>query len=126
MDEEDPPTGPAVYLLVLEFDRPHDVSVGSLGTIHIGEGRYVYVGSAKRGLWGRVRRHLGEPERKRWHIDHISHLADRRTVFWKEYDPGLECGSARSLGEIHEGVKGFGSSDCGCVSHLFFISPFEA
>jgi Uri superfamily endonuclease len=123
LDIEDPYRGPGIYLLVLKFNKEYDVSVGSIGTIHLSPGYYGYIGSAKAGLWGRVKRHLSDAERKRWHIDHITGMSVSRKVYFKVHEEGGECRYAREFSSEFESVKGFGCSDCRCDSHLFYLGP---
>ncbi|MBN1390598.1 MAG: GIY-YIG nuclease family protein [Candidatus Thermoplasmatota archaeon] len=111
----------ADYILLLELEEDICVVIGALGEIGLRRGWYAYCGSAKAGLWGRVKRHLSDPVKKRWHIDHITPHASDRKVLWREYQEGLECRTASYLSKRYEAVKGFGSSDCGCRSHLFFL-----
>jgi Uri superfamily endonuclease len=112
---------PADYLLILRFDRPLRTTVGALGEIDLKKGYYAYSGSAKSGLRGRAGRHLSNPVKKRWHIDHITCSSSLRKVFWKPHENGGECRAAGKLREEFEEVRGFGSSDCRCRSHLFFL-----
>ncbi|MGA1872707.1 MAG: GIY-YIG nuclease family protein [Thermoplasmatota archaeon] len=111
----------ADYILLLDIEKDAAVEVGALGRIELARGTYAYCGSARAGLWRRVRRHLSDPVRKRWHIDHITPLSSRRIVLWKEHEDGGECSAAEYLSRRYIGVRGFGSSDCMCSSHLFFI-----
>jgi endonuclease-3 len=121
MDPEDPHTGPATYILILEFDRDEEIEVGSLGSVSIKKGIYAYVGSAKSGLWGRAKRHLSDPEKRRWHIDFITKYSTSRKVFFKGHIDGDECRTASKLAGNFSSIIGFGSSDCGCLSHLFHL-----
>ncbi|MFW9770868.1 MAG: DUF123 domain-containing protein [Candidatus Thorarchaeota archaeon] len=96
---------------------------------------YLYVGSAMgdKGpttLLNRVKRHLSNSNSKKvhWHIDYL--LADAFTKIIKLYlipsITALECIIARDLLANSEGyIKGFGSSDCNCVSHLFWFKDFN-
>ncbi|MGA1792491.1 MAG: GIY-YIG nuclease family protein [Thermoplasmatota archaeon] len=111
----------ADYILLLEFTEVVKVNVGSLRNIELKKGWYGYCGSAKAGLWGRVRRHLSAPLKKRWHIDHITPYSTSRQVFWRGYEEGGECAAASGLSKRFEGVIGFGCSDCRCRSHLFYL-----
>jgi len=113
----------ADYLLVLLFDDNIRAPVGALGEIDLKRGYYVYCGSAKSGLRGRAGRHLSDPVRKRWHIDHITPASSLRSVFWKPHEMGGECRAAELLRKGFEGVRGFGSSDCRCPTHLFYLGP---
>ena len=111
----------ANYILLLYFGEDREVRVGALGDVKLKNGTYAYCGSAKAGLWGRMRRHLSEPEKKRWHVDHITPFSSSRKIFWKQYKKDGECRTAEFLSDDHESVKGFGCSDCSCRSHLFYL-----
>lgn len=114
---------PADYLLVLYLDRNLLVEVGRLGKIRFQMGSYIYSGSARGGLWGRVKRHLGRPIKKRWHIDHLTSLPISRSVWWRPHRKNGECIAASILSERYHPIDGFGCSDCRCGSHLFFMGP---
>ncbi len=114
---------PADYILILRFENDFRTHVGALGEIGLERGYYAYVGSAKAGLRRRARRHLANPVKKRWHIDHITGASSRRMVFWKPHENGGECEAAGKLRKFLSEVKGFGSSDCRCPSHLFYLGP---
>lgn len=111
--------------MILEFEKDREVKVGSLGPLRIKKGKYAYIGSAKAGVWRRVRRHLEGPVNLRWHIDHLSIISRDKTVFFKEYGPGDECVSAECLSKRFTSVPGFGSSDCKCGSHLFLMDQLK-
>jgi len=110
---------PAVYVVELDYGRRVRVAVGALGDLLLKPGRYYYVGSAKRGLSTRAPRHLVPQGRRRWHIDHISSIADARSVWWAPFDSMTECSLAEAFSKRCEPVPGFGCSDCSCTSHLF-------
>jgi len=110
------------YLLFLVFHGPVTVCVGSLGESDIEAGEYCYAGSAMNGLDQRIRRHLRKEKRMHWHIDPLTTVADAAEAFVSfEKD---EC----DLADIAERCgcvpvfKGFGSSDCGCRTHLFHVT----
>ncbi|MFX1233549.1 MAG: DUF123 domain-containing protein [Promethearchaeota archaeon] len=123
------------YLLILSFKKERIIRIGSLGEILFSKGFYLYVGSAmgEKGpttLLNRVKRHLSNSNSKKvhWHIDYL--LADAFTKIIKLYlipsITALECIIARDLLANSEGyIKGFGSSDCNCVSHLFWFKDFN-
>jgi Uri superfamily endonuclease len=85
----------------------------------------LYVGSALGpGGLKRLERHRavasGKNKTRRWHIDHLLALGKLKRVFVVRTDEKLECALARELGRhFPPAVKGFGSSDCGCETHLF-------
>jgi sugar fermentation stimulation protein A len=111
------------YCLVLELPEDARVRVGALGVCEFPAGVYVYVGSAMSGIEQRVARHVRRTKKRRWHIDY---LLDRTTVLSIVAIPSqtkdTECAIARAF-MSSEGsrviVRGFGSSDCRCESHLF-------
>ncbi len=58
-----------------------------------------------------------------WHIDFLRHEAEFIAGLPVRSSERLECAIAGSLGEIAGwSVRGFGSSDCGCETHLFGMS----
>ncbi|MFQ3621220.1 MAG: DNA/RNA nuclease SfsA [Spirochaetales bacterium] len=115
------------YLLSLYLKQKTELEIGALGRLQLKTGWYVYAGSAQRGLSHRIARHLRK-ERKQfhWHIDYLSAVADKRIAYPIASYRNLECSLAqdlKSLGGVP--IQGFGSSDCGCYSHLYFF-PAES
>jgi len=101
------------------FRNPVTIEVGSLGTINIDPGEYCYAGSAMNGLDGRIRRHFAAEKKMHWHIDRLTTKADGMEAYISTSaeectlsDLAVKCGCVRA-------VKGFGCSDCGCLTHLF-------
>ena len=116
-----------VYVLMIVVRRDVTVNVGALGEVFFGKGLYAYVGSAQKGLKNRVERHLRKVKHRFWHIDYL--LGDDavrvQAVFCKEADKAEECRIAEALGESGSPMKGFGSSDCQCMSHLFKVGEYQ-
>jgi Uri superfamily endonuclease len=116
-----------VYVLVIQVGKDTQVNVGAIGKSTFKKGFYAYVGSAQNSLEKRVERHLRKDKRKFWHVDYL--LDDNATkiveVFHKQADKTKECAIAEVIGERGEPIKGFGSSDCNCTSHLFCIRDYE-
>jgi len=115
---------PGTYAIVLYAGSCTGIRVGRLGRVRIEHGYYVYVGSAfgPGGTRVRVSRHLRDGKAKRWHIDYLREVATPVCI-WCSYEPqNLEHQWARAIGDMPgiSGIKGFGSSDCGCSTHLFF------
>jgi len=104
------------------------VSVGRLGRLHFRAGNYVYVGSAMAGLEARVARHLRRAKRRKWHIDFLLEKALTAGAVLFPSSKREECGIARILNEFPGAIPvgRFGSTDCGCPAHLFYIGkrPF--
>jgi Uri superfamily endonuclease len=120
-----PHRDPGIYTLVLYLDQDRMVQVGLLGVIDFPAGFYSYTGSA-RGPGGlkRVDRHLsilqGKRSTKRWHIDYLLPHTSFCEVFITRTAQNLECQIAGSIEESLMAVKGFGCTDCRCVSHLHY------
>jgi sugar fermentation stimulation protein A len=119
---EEETAGGGAYVLVLRLSRRRRLSVGSLGSVLFRRGCYLYVGSARRGLEARLARHRRRAKRRRWHVDYLREAADAVSALAVRSSGDLECALAEALGGISgEYAAGFGSSDCGCRSHLFFM-----
>jgi Uri superfamily endonuclease len=99
-----------------------------LGEVSFKKGDYIYIGSAKGCLEARLQRHLKKEKRIFWHIDYL--LKDERTQISKIWMilKSIECETAEVFyrNPFTEIVrKGFGSSDCKCETHLFYIKNKE-
>ncbi len=117
-----------VYLVLLYLKSDKRVATGGLGELAYPRGWYVYVGTAKRGLSARIRRHLSKRKTRRWHIDYLSLAADSKRAYPIYTDLDLECELAAQVEKAGgKGVQGFGCSDCSCKAHLFRFTedPFS-
>lgn len=116
------------YVLFMCFSDAFETDVGSLGKIRFPKGNYCYVGSAMAGLDQRLERHLSLDKKTKWHVDYISVKSGKSFAYESSGDFVEEC----ELGKILENVggkpfaKGFGSSDCGCFSHLYRVPKGKA
>jgi Uri superfamily endonuclease len=108
------------YVLLIRVGSRKEIRVGKLGVLNFRPGFYAYVGSALNNLDKRIGRHLGSTKKMHWHIDYLLEKAEITEVFRIESPERLECGIAGKVSERLEPVPGFGCSDCGCGSHLFF------
>lgn len=113
-----------LYVIILSLKNGGRIRVGALGVKDFPPGAYLYIGSARRGLHARVRRHERRIKPLRWHIDYL-----RRKSVWEGavLYPGMldECALARKIrietaGEV--ACKRFGASDCRCEGHLIITS----
>ena len=114
------------YALMLDSAHEQSIEIGKLGKMSVRKGCYVYVGSAfgSGGIFARIKHHCRISESYHWHIDYLR-PAVVTTEVWYSYDPvKREHEWAGIFMEVH-GVKlplkGFGSTDCNCESHLFFF-----
>ncbi|MCK4235607.1 MAG: GIY-YIG nuclease family protein [Candidatus Krumholzibacteria bacterium] len=120
------------YVLVLNIKRSLRLSIGALGEFLLKRGTYLYIGNARKGIGGRVRRHIRLSHRKggpeHWHIDTVLNnpfveLEDALAF------PGTdECTISKALARragVEAPVPGFGASDCrmGCSAHLYRLGP---
>ena len=115
---------PGTYILVLRVDVDTPVQIGRWRLLDVRRGYYCYVGSAfgPGGVIARVSRHCRTEKRRHWHIDYLSEIAGVESVWYSHSGSRLEHEWASALSRLDdlEPVPGFGCSDCGCESHLFF------
>lgn len=117
-----------LYAITFRLDEDIErIAIGKLGQFDFQKGYYVYVGSAKRNIRARIERHLKINKKKRWHIDYLRpHLHIQAVQSYPEREG--ECQLFERLRSEHNAsmpVKGFGSSDCKCYSHLFYFKNEE-
>ena len=114
------------YAIIVELTSDKRISVGKLGKINFKKGYYLYVGSGQNSLETRIARHLKKRKKKFWHIDYL--LAERRVrvkEVWIAENRRVECLTARKTLERPNPpliAKKFGSSDCRCPTHLFYLN----
>lgn len=109
------------YVLLLKLPEEQTVTIGSLHMCYFSRGYYAYVGSAMGGFKSRLNRHLTENKRPRWHIDYFLQKAFINGIILCESRERIECTIAQALECQFDSISGFGSSDCMCRSHLFFM-----
>jgi len=122
-----PALDPGTYALLVYVPYDLSLNIGQLGTVNFKKGYYVYVGSALGGVSARVGRHMRQPKDKKihWHIDHLL-LHARAIDFAAARGRGRkECKVAAGLQKRLPSIKGFGTSDCDCESHLFYSTDFD-
>ena len=91
------------------------------GPRDFGAGFYAYVGSAMNGIEQRVARHRRKDKRLHWHIDYLLKRGGIQDVVRLPSRRKTECQIASEYAAEFAAVHGFGSSDCRCPSHLFFL-----
>ena len=111
------------YLLLLHLKEEQSLEIGALGTLHFAAGWYIYVGSAMNSLKARLARHTRKRKNKHWHIDYLRDADDTVECLPIRTSKRLECDLAHALAaHCPESVTDFGSSDCKCPSHLFYLN----
>ncbi len=118
-------TAPGTYVLLFACRVTVCRDVGRLGRIALEPGHYLYVGSAfgPGGVRARVARHLRRDKRLHWHLDYLREALEPLEA-WYTLDAVRrehEFAAALAAWRGAEGVRGFGSSDCACPSHLFAL-----
>ncbi len=112
------------YALFIILTEDKELDIGSLGRIVFKAGEYCYVGSAMNGLEHRIKRHISHNKKIHWHIDKLTIEAHSIQAYISEGEKMVpECtisDTARKLG-LTPVIKGFGSSDCNCYTHLFSV-----
>ena len=119
------------YLLRLQLRRPAKLQLGRFGEGRLAAGIYLYVGSARRNLAQRVRRHRRlcqeKGEVRHWHIDAVLAHPHCHWLGVHHFPGGEECALSLALWD-HPGIEvpwpGFGATDCrtGCPSHFYRLT----
>lgn len=117
---------PGTYVLVLSSRSADLIQIGRLGALQLQSGFYVYVGSAlgPGGVRARLAHHLKLSRRPHWHIDYLGAHTSVEEVWYRLDTRRLEHIWAERIGLAKVAsvpLVGFGSTDCGCESHLFFF-----
>ena len=109
------------YLVLLKLEQAKEIAVGRLGSRRFPRGYYIYVGSAMGHLKARMERHRRKQKKPHWHIDYLAQAAESALPIPVRSSQRLECHIAEALSLIMQyGPAGFGSSDCSCLTHLFW------
>ncbi|WP_457754764.1 GIY-YIG nuclease family protein [Thermovibrio ammonificans] len=118
------------YCLIFRLTESTEVETKGGKRFTLEAGIYCYAGSAfgPGGVEARVSRHLRREKKLKWHIDFVTTLRcfEPEVVAVLE-GKRAECLIAGELSKLGEPVKGFGSTDCKCPSHLIKLeSPQSA
>jgi Uri superfamily endonuclease len=114
-----------IYILVIKLKRDIPL-LTKRSSFKLEEGVYIYIGSAKKNLNSRIKRHLSKFKKYHWHIDYLLEFAKIKKIYIANTDKN-ECQIARKIEEIFQGkpILNFGSSDCKCQSHLINIYDYS-
>jgi Uri superfamily endonuclease len=114
------------YALLLQSHSKAKAQIGRLGQIQLEPGYYIYVGSAfgPGGVRARVSRHFRRKKPSHWHIDYLGEFLTPYCAWYSHDKERLEHRWADVLSDMTgmSTIKGFGCSDCKCLSHLFHSS----
>ena len=124
------------YILVVKISQNSKIIIGALGSISFPKGIYLYVGSAMATtgaitLLNRIKRHVLKESHKKihWHIDYLlnSKKAQIIRVYMIPSREKYECIVAQEIiKKSDKYISKFGSSDCSCKSHLFYINRLNS
>ena len=126
--EKEVKNNPGMYSLLMRLDLNVDIFIRQLGLFNFLPGYYVYTGSALNGLNARISRHKRPRKKLHWHIDYFLKRAKIIKIFTYRTNQKLECKLNKRVQKLPNArilVKGFGSSDCRCSSHLTFFGDFN-
>ena len=113
---------PGSYILFLRLPYDKRIMIGRLGMVDFPTGTYAYVGSALGGWETRVGRHFAGGAKAHWHIDYMRAEAQVIGAIVFESPERLECLINEAVAQASTTVSpGFGSSDCGCLTHLHLL-----
>ena len=115
-----------VYALIVHLSSCRRIRIGKLGTYNFSNGFYIYVGSAfgPGGIKARIKHHSRKSLHPHWHLDYLRRIATVKEVWYAKTEIRLEhhwADAAAKMPKANIPVKGFGSSDCRCISHLFYV-----
>jgi len=119
------------YCLCININEKIHLTVGALGEITFSPGCYIYIGSALNGLGHRITRHInmsnGSYNAIHWHIDYLlkSPEVEITSIYFKESEVREECEIANYVNKRGDPIQDFGSSDCGCISHLYRVDECD-
>lgn len=117
-------TATGSYVLILRSTVDVQVQIGRWGELRIQPGYYLYTGSAfgPGGLRARVGRHCRRSKSLRWHIDYLRKHVVVEAIWISHSRSRLEHRWAQAFAAMApmQAIKGFGSSDCRCLAHLFY------
>jgi len=115
------------YIVVLKSQQAKTIQVGKLAQLDIKQGYYVYIGSAmgSGGVPARLKHHSKVSKRPHWHLDYLRAATEFYQAHALYSSERKECEWAAMMAKsvaVSQPMKGFGSSDCRCSTHLFYFS----
>ena len=110
-----------LYAVFLTLNEPQEIKIGALGTFNFPKGHYVYIGSAKKNIIHRTKRHFDVDKKKRWHLDYFRPYTIVTKIQTYQHEGG-ECALSADFAKKGQYfIKHFGASDCKCKGHLILL-----
>ena len=119
------PTTKGSYVLIIKLLSAQTIKVGGLGEIYFPAGQYAYVGSAMGGFKSRLPHYFRKDKKLHWHIDYLLQKTRISSIIISESHERIECTIAKALMRQFQCIVGFGSGDCKCKGHLFFLQRYQ-
>lgn len=118
------------YILFIKVKKKCKEKIGSLGTKEFTPGYYLYIGSGKKNLMERLKRHLRMKKRNFWHIDYL--LTNTNVGILDIFITYLSEDEIFTILKVQKEIRPcfdkFGSSDTSNSTHFFSVdkkSSFE-
>lgn len=110
------------YILLIKVKRNLKIKIGALGVKEFPSGYYLYVGSGRKNLMERIKRHLKMKKKKFWHIDYLLSQKDVSIfdIYLCEKTETEIVKLTLNRSNLKPHIKGFGSSDTNNKTHLFY------
>lgn len=117
------------YVLIVLVEKSREIRIGKLGEFLFEKGYYAYVGSAfgkATNIENRIKRYKKLAEEKKgnlkWHIDYLLASDGVKIVDVIKFNDKIECIIVQEMRPKSKiPIKKFGSSDCKCPTHLFYL-----
>ena len=108
------------YFLVIKVERDMIVRT-KRKEFPLKAGYYVYVGSAMNSLEKRVERHFKKDKKLHWHIDFLLKESELLRAYLIPSDAKIEEELSMEVFKFGKPVEGFGASDLGIGSNLYYF-----
>lgn len=111
------------YILFINVKKNLGVRIGALGVKFFPKGYYMYIGSGRKYLMDRLKRHLRMTKTKYWHIDYLLSKRDVNIsdIFVSEKKENQLVKKAEKTKGVEPHLNKFGASDTKNITHLFYI-----
>lgn len=111
------------YILFIRIKRYIKARIGARGVEEFAAGYYMYIGSGKKNLMERIKRHLKMRKKKFWHIDYILTKKDVSIIdiFVSEKTESQIVNRVLNLNSVKPFDRRFGASDTVNITHLFYL-----
>jgi Uri superfamily endonuclease len=118
----------SAYILFIRVKKKCRVGIGSLGVKEFKRGYYLYIGSGKKNLMERLKRHLKMKKKNFWHIDYL--LKNSNVSILDIYITYLSEDEIFSVLKRQRNItpflENFGSGDTSNLTHFFSVDKKES